>query len=329
MRIALIHNNPKSPWINVDRSILSSVGEVESIYISDFFQVFGLLFRLFKYDLLYFWFGSFNFLIPALVARLLSKKIVFIAGGYDVSRLDEIKYGAFSKTWPLKVLRQFLFRLADQVIGVSASNLKEVKENLKLKNEAVYCHLAFERRNLVLKTFSERDDQIIMVSNLDSEQMFQIKGAMFFLELARLLPHYKFVFVGRVDQSVKQNHFSKLPPNFWLAGEFGYSSEAFSELLNSSKMIFQHSMIESFGAAVVDGALMGCLPIVSDRFSLPEVVGEKGIVIQYGNLDKLMEVVSKYMESEMIKPHELSTYFSERYSLTKREEKIHQIIRAL
>jgi len=64
-------------------------------------------------------------------------------------------------------------------------------------------------------------------------------------------------------------------------------------LLNRSKHYLQLSYRESFGVAVVEAMACGCVPIVTDRGALPEVVGDAGFVVPFGDWDKVIELARK------------------------------------
>src|SRR5690606_15759386 len=71
-----------------------------------------------------------------------------------------------------------------------------------------------------------------------------------------------------------------------------FRGQKFNQLLNESKFIAQLSTHESFGCAVVDGALMGCVPLVYNRFALAELVEGFIEAPAFGDLYSIKKVLT-------------------------------------
>jgi glycosyltransferase involved in cell wall biosynthesis len=326
MKILLVHNNPKYPWVKTDFNIFQGLGEAHIVHFQGFKKNNQAFIKVKHADLVVFWFASFSFIPILIFSKLLRKKTLMIAGGFDVSSLPEINYGAFSGNWISRLIRQLMFYFSDEVIGVSQSNANEIEQNVTLRRgPAKHIHLGFDLDGLPedIKSFGERKKQVVMIANVVDDQTYKLKGFGHFLEVARGLPEIEFIHVGSLFQH------PVLPSNVTLKGELDINSSEFLDVLNSSRVVFHHSMIESFCAAIVDGALMGCLPVVSDRFSLPEVVGMDGIVIPYGNTDQLVKAVSEAVSKEIIAPDELRKSYISRFSKQKREDSFRLLLQQM
>lgn len=327
MNITIFHSNKKAPWIDVDTTILNSIGNTKVFYVSKTLdlELFKASFSAInESDIVIFWFASFRFYLLWLAAKFLRKKTIIIAGGFDVSSLPSIKYGAFQENWISRFLRLLMFYFTDRVIGVSHSNLCEIKQNLILKIQPAFIYLGFFSNNLAtLIPYQERPLRVTMIANIPDEQTSLLKGFNIFIEMARKLSHVEFVHVGEVNVEI-----SHLPTNIKLVGSINYASKEFIDILNTSRIIFQHSMIESFCAAVVDGALMGCLPLVSDRFSLPEIVGEDGLVARFGDMEQIENLILENIN----KPYSCEAKrasFAQRFSIEKRKEGLLKILKSI
>ncbi len=326
MKILLVHNNPKSPWVKTDLNIFQQLGEADIVNFKGLKKRDQAFNKISQADLVVFWFASFSFLPLLLWSKLQRKKTLIIAGGFDVSSLPEINYGAFSEGWISRFIRQMMFYFSDEVIGVSQSNANEIEQNVTLRRgPAKHIHLGFDLDELPknIKSFDERKKQVVMIANVVDDQTYKLKGFGHFLEVARRLPDIEFIHVGRLFQH------PALPSNVTLKGELEINSSEFVDVLNSSRIVFHHSMIESFCAAIVDGALMGCLPVVSDRFSLPEIVGRDGIVIPYGNTDQLVKAVSEAVSKEIIPPDVLRMSYISRFSKQRREDSFRLLLQQM
>ena len=49
-----------------------------------------------SHDVIFFWFASLRFFIPALIARIYRKKIITVAGGFDVAKVEA---GSMGSKW--------------------------------------------------------------------------------------------------------------------------------------------------------------------------------------------------------------------------------------
>ncbi len=82
------------------------------------------------------WFASWRMIIPTIFAKIFHKKIVVVAGGYDVVNESSIKYGAFTKL-PDKEISKFVFKHADIVLPVSRHMQKELLEKVSVKETKI------------------------------------------------------------------------------------------------------------------------------------------------------------------------------------------------
>jgi glycosyltransferase involved in cell wall biosynthesis len=61
--------------------------------------------------------------------------------------------------------------------------------------------------------------------------------------------------------------------------------------LKSAKVYCQLSYTESFCVAVLEAMACGCIPVVTDRDALPEVVGDVGFIVPYGDIEKTRDAI--------------------------------------
>jgi glycosyltransferase involved in cell wall biosynthesis len=65
----------------------------------------------------------------------------------------------------------------------------------------------------------------------------------------------------------------------WLA------SEELQSYMRRASVYVQASAHEAFGMAVAEAMLRGCVPVVSDRGALPEVVWDCGVIVPFGDAE--------------------------------------------
>lgn len=84
------------------------------------------------------------------------------------------------------------------------------------------------------------------------------------------------------------------------------------------------------GVAVVEAMQCGCVPVVTNRGALPEVVGDVGVVVEYGNLTSTIEGIKKALK--LAENREFIKKIRERgkfFSLERREKKLVEIIKGI
>lgn len=258
----------------------------------------GDLIKIYHADALFSWFGSLQFLPYFFFAKILCKKIYIVSGGFDVAYAPMINHGAFTQNLPRRFLRKILFRFASKVFAVSKFNFNEGLKNARIPAHKLHMvPLGFPPINEVLLSWKERDQQICMIANVDRKSWLN-KGLSQFIEIAKLLPQYQFVHIGRISEEIQNQISHLIPQNLKLAGFLDYRGQDFINLLNRSKVIVQLSYYESFCASLIDGAMMGCSPIAWDRAALPETLHGLGQVIPYNDLEMMIKKISEIISIE-------------------------------
>lgn len=275
-----------------DRQILEKHYEVRTINYSwnDKRSVMALLPKVilgaFWCDLTFSWFGSFHAFLAVLFSRIFRKKAIVIAGGYDVVKMPEINYGFLnSKLW--KYFALFAFRFCDKILAVSQYSKKEAVENLKLnpdKIEVIY-H-GFDANSFYPE--GEKKNIVLTIGGINSTT-FTRKGLKTFIEVSRIVPEVKFVIVGKPDEKFM----NKLNLGIDRQTEFtGFvPQDELLRHLQRAKIYAQVSYHEGFGCALAEAMLCGCIPVVTSRAALPEVVGDCGFCVPYGDAGKTAQAI--------------------------------------
>lgn len=225
-------------------------------------------------DCVFCWFGSVWFLPAVFVARLLGKPVVIVCGGYDVASVPAIRYG--NMRTPLSRLSgKVVFKLASVVLPFSVSADREARENADVKPEKLrMIYLGVEAALGADSVELPKEPVVLTVSNIDESTLTR-KGLLVVAELSRLMPDVEFLIVG----PTKPDAFSRLKDAAGSNVRFtGFvSPDALNRFMGTSKVVLQPSLHEGFGMSVAEAMLHGAIPVVSRRFSLPEVVGDVGL----------------------------------------------------
>jgi glycosyltransferase involved in cell wall biosynthesis len=65
-----------------------------------------------------------------------------------------------------------------------------------------------------------------------------------------------------------------------------------------AKVYVQLSLYESFGMSLAEAMLCECVPVVTDRGALPEVVGDTGFFVPYGDEKATAEGIRAALRSD-------------------------------
>lgn len=224
------------------------------------------------------WFGSVRFLPLVAAARLLGKPVVIVAGGYDVANLPEIRYGNM-RPGLSRVLGRWVFRLADAVLPYSRAAAEEAVRHAKVRPSRLrLIYLGFDPRRLGAgPSCGPKEPLVLTVAGVDSSSVRR-KGVAAVVRVAKLLPEIRFVVAGRAEPKVLAQLRGVAGPNVTFTGYV--SDRALQDLYRRAAVYFQPSVHEAFGCAVAEAMLFDCVPVVTRRFSLPEVVGESGYYVE-------------------------------------------------
>lgn len=320
--------NTKTTWTDNDYKILAKHFNVTYHFIDSFIDILKSLnpFFILKHDVVLVWFASLSFSPLLFISWLLKRKIVIIAGGYDVVKVPDIKYGAFLDSWPKRIIRKLMFMAADKVISISFSNQNEAIENAKVpSSKSVMIYHGFKNPNIPLKIFQERKKQVVTIGIINNETYYR-KGYNYFFELAQILPDWDFIHIGKISEDFQHLEQFRNCENISMLGFLPLLK--FNEVLNDSKFYLQLSTHEGFGCSIVDAALVGCYPIVFDRYAMSEVVKGCGEIIEFENIEsikwKIMELENSNLHVEDIQSHYLS-----KFPMQIREDKLNNLISSI
>lgn len=320
MKIALIYYDYSS-FVRQDRNILARHFEVERVNYRHLANVVKILSAVWKCDASFSWFAAGHSFAAVLFSKLFSKKSIVIAGGYDVASVPEIDYGQFTLCWSRRFMTGFSLKHADLVLPVSEFTKKEVLRWAKPKKiEVVY-------NGIDIKCFpagDKKEDLVITVGGV-SHSNLKRKGLETFVKSARLVPEARFVVIGKeLDDSIDE---LKLIASSNVSFT-GYVPD--DELLSwyqRARVYVQVSAYESFGMSLAEAMLCECVPVVTERGALPEVVGDTGYYVPYGSPEATAEAIEKALSSK--KGVEARKRVEERFSLRKREERLRSLLESL
>jgi glycosyltransferase involved in cell wall biosynthesis len=260
-------------FIRRDIELLSKKYNVIPIRVTPI-KIHKLVSAIAKVDIIFIWFAGWHAGLTIAFAKAFGKPTALVAGGYDVACLPEINYGAFTSWWRGRLARWALNH-ADIVLAISNSAKKEILARAN-PEKLLVVHMSANAGKF--KPKGKKENLVITTGNVYESNLSR-KGLKTFVKAAKYLPDVKFVLIGKhFDKSIdflktiatKNVKFTGFLP--------------FEDLLNyyqRAKVYVQASAHEGFGIAIAEAMLCGCIPVVTKRYAIPEVVGKHGFYVPY------------------------------------------------
>ncbi|MCK4653864.1 MAG: glycosyltransferase, partial [Candidatus Cloacimonetes bacterium] len=153
----------------------------------------------------------------------------------------------------------------------------------------------------------------------------KVNGIETFVKSANFLPEATFLLIGpQLDDSI--DYLKSIAPSNVIFK--GYTPpDELSTHFGHAKVYAQLSAQESFGCALAEAMLCECVPVVTDRGAIPEVVGNTGYYVPYDDPEATAEAIKEALNSD--KGTETRQRILDNYSLKKRENFLIQEIKKL
>lgn len=314
-----------STFIKSDYEILKKHFEVDVIEPPKkktgwFMYAIGVAKKVRRSNLTFSWFAGWHSAFAVFFSELFRKTSIVIVGGYDAAYVPEISYGAFTNLKE-KIPAKFVLKNADIVISISKSNQKELLEKVKpKKNILIYNGVPLEKS----KPSGEKEDNLVITVGGIKQSNLKRKGIELFVRTAKLIPGARFVIIGRfIDDSIGYLR-SIASDNVEFTGFV--PDEELLKWYQRAKVYVQASAHEGFGIAVAEAMLCECIPVVTERFALPEVVSDTGFYVPYGDDKATAEAILKSLNSPDDLGKKARERIKEMFSMEKREKALLNVI---
>ena len=268
---------------NTDEIILRSLGNVRKLnYISNWNYIDPkLLFNLIWCNTIVVWFASSHAFPVILLNYFYNKRLIIIAGGFDVANVSNINYGAMRGKSRAK-LGKWLLSRAHSVIAVSKSNRQEIIENGNVAPKKISLIYNAIPETIITHTI-EKKNQVLTIGEINEETYLR-KGLDRFIEIAKKMPTIQFIHIGKWTDK-KGNSSREIidyvksisPSNIKYIGFV--RKNILEKYYSESKVYLQLSRHEAFGVSVVEAISKGCITIVSNEYALPEIVNNYGYAV--------------------------------------------------
>jgi glycosyltransferase involved in cell wall biosynthesis len=290
MRIAFVYYNLSS-FVRRDCEILSRHFCAEKIRYKRPFDIVKIAASVWRSEVSFSWFASGHSFIAVLISKLLGRKSVVVAGGYDVAYAPEIGYGQYTQGWQKRMYADNALKHADLVLAVSEFTKEEVLARTKPKRiEVIYNAVDTDK----FRPGGKKEDIVLTVAT-GGVDAIKLKGLDTFVKAASYLPEAKFIILGLSDESIKILESMRSSNNIEMQGYV--DQEKLIGYYQKAKVYCQLSYRESFGVALAEAMACGCIPVATKRGALPEVVGDTGYYVPYGDPYATAVVIQKALSS--------------------------------
>ena len=301
-RILIICPGAKSPFVRSDAAILAREYQTEILGVDTlpFPRKLVLLVRLLgmlvrnevQMVLMYF---SVPIYAPFVVtlAKLFGKKVVVITGGYDTTYVPVIDWGEM-KTWWKRIAQRYALSMVDLVLCFSEFSKSDV---LKYSNPKWIKVLYFGIDTEYFKPSGPKEPLVITVCFQVNESTLIQKGLRTMIESARSVPEAQFVLIGETsnDAAVVEAR-RTAPSNVLFHDKFTFGQELL-QFYQRASVYVQVSAHEGFGIANTEAMACECIPVVTNTTALPEVVGDAGFFVPFGDVPATVEAIRSALGS--------------------------------
>jgi len=330
MRILFVHAYPAT-FAQTDLNILQAEHVVRELYVQRD-SLLDLLAGLVQAmagvrwaDMVFAMFGGYHALVPFLLGRLLGRSCLVVVSGHDVASVPEIGFGNM-RPGLRRYVGRLVFFLAHRLLAVSHFSALEAERNAGVPSEKIQV----VHHGIDLPALNDQDDLpserqgIITVAYIKQDNV-RIKGLMTFIEAARQLPGVPFRIIGPAVDGSADYMRSIAPPNVSLPGaSYGAS---LVQAMRKAKVYVQISAYESFGMALAEAMWCGCVPVVTARAAIPEIVGDTGFYVPYGDVDATVEAIRRALATGPQASRRCRQRIVEKFPLEKRRKELLKIVR--
>ncbi len=276
-----------------------------------------------------------SFFIPVFKRRLWEQICPLLVGKYDllhfpydscvgtkrgkfVVTLHDAKSQLFPKPYKISDLKYYIKKMflpnpsqhIDHVITVSEHSRKDLMKEMEIAEKnitVIYQGVEHEKfcppNQRGFRPLQEKS-YILCVAGDDPTKNVKVLIQAFSLLPLRLRREYRLVLVGDVEG---RSDLTRLVQQFGIEQETIFTGVVSDEQLipwyqYASIFVFP-SLYEGFGLPVLEAMACGCPVISSNRSSLPEVVGQAGIMVDPMNINEIVRAMEQVLSNPEMAKH--------------------------
>ena len=315
-----------SSFVRRDLDILNKHFEVRFLKYNGIKSVilflYSLLKEIRKADVVFSRFASTHAFLAVLFSKIFRKKSIVVIGGFDIANIPEINYG-FAKSWITKAMLKFTLNYADKVLPVAEALKQDAIKNLGVRGDNFHVvHNGYETEKW--KPSGEKENIVITACGDLTELVIKRKGIETFINVAKYVPDARFIVIGRKTEESKELE-KKAPKNVMFIDFM--PQEELLKYYQKAKVYCQLSRYEGHPNALSEAMLCECVPVGTKYGGIPEVIGDTGFYVPYGDAKATAEAIKKALNSD--KGKEARKRIKTLFPLERRETALFNIVREL
>ncbi len=275
-------------------------------------------------------FAGYHSLLPALLGKVFGVPCLIVVGGTDAHYFPGIGYGNWQKK-VLKTFTAFSFRLCTHIAPKHTSLINSTYsyDPSEPNHQGIFARLhqlktpyteitnGYDAVKWHCTSPKKKNTFITVSGAWEYHFQQQLKGIDLILQVAPSFPDCEFIILG-VDN---ENRIKTNLPNIKILP--GVKNEELINIFSGCEFYLQLSMAEGFPNALCEAMLCECIPIGSAVFSIPEIIGNSGFVLQSRNTEQLKQAIELAINSDRqtLKKH-ARLRITENYTLQIRKQKL-------
>ena len=318
-RLCLVYQS-NAPVVSSDAMLLSERYAVDSFEYRGLKDVPSLFRGVGEADLTISWFALGHATATVLLSKFFHRPSVVFIGGWDVAAMPEIPYGAMLSATRR---RKTIWTLQNSDIVLAPSDASR-QETLRWTNREVQV-LPLGVDTDFFQPPELKEVLVVTAASVSYSPTIRTKGLDVLFQVARHLPETQFVIAGRQNPQMLHHLQMMAGPNVQFVGWL--EREDLRALFRRANVYAQLSAHESFGLALAEAMACGCTPVVSDRGALPEVVGDAGSVVAYGDITAATRAISAALVTGISQTPR--NRIMQAFPLSRRRDELLRILEAL
>jgi glycosyltransferase involved in cell wall biosynthesis len=293
---------------------------INDFKFTDFSKIINVIKKISKTDILYIRFANQRNFFLILLSKLFRKKSIVVSGGVDAVKMPEINYGIPLNPWGNFIVKCTFF-LANKIIAFSDASKKSILELMPKANvDTLYVGSIDTDK---FKPFGRKKNIVVTIGHVKWNNLKR-KGLETFVRAARLLPDEQFILIGKhKDDSI--NYLKSIATsNVKFTNYLPF--EQMLAYLQQAKVYVQVSAHEGFGIALANAMACECMPVVTKRYAIPEVVGDTGFYVPYLNEKATADAIKKALHVSEIWGKKARKRIKENFPLERKEKELVHLI---
>jgi len=284
-------------------------------------------------------FGGYWSFLPALLGKVLGKRVFIILGGTDCVSFPEFNYGSLRKQplkWFIKKSYQWCSRLlpVDESLIYSNYNYLPQVINKQQGVKAFFKDLqtaytiipnGFDTAFWLVDKSRIKINSFVSTAYVSDSTRLTLKGFNSILELAERFKDVTFTLIGLSETMTKN---IDIPKNVIVYEKLDL--EEIKKVYATHQFYLQLSLSEGFPNALAEAMLCECIPIGTAVGGVPKIISNFGVIVPHQNSDKLIAEIKNMLalpQSELKKKAKAArAHIVSNFDLDRRKKMLNEIL---